>query len=193
MESLLYQGGYLTIKEVIPGNPMKDETDKFVLAPPNFEVREALKRGYLSQVMGLRESSCNTILDRAKRLIAEGDIREVVETMLFSLYAAVPPDWRIKDEAEAKRYFQMFFTMLGANPAPEFPSARGYADAVVERPQAVYVFEFKYDESSEAAITQIRDRGYADKWIGGDRPVTLIGINFNPKKRNIDIPIVEPA
>ena len=143
--------------------------------------------------MGLRESAFDTLVDRAKRQIASGDIREVVETMLFSLYAAVPPDWRIRDEAEAKRYFQLFFAMLGANPAPEFPSARGYADAVVERPDAEYVFEFKYDETSEAAIRQIRDRGYADKWIGGPRPVTLIGINFNPKKRNIDIPAVESA
>jgi hypothetical protein len=191
MESLLYQGGYITIKDVIPGDASKDETDKYILAPPNLEVREALKRGYLAQVMGLKEGAFNTILDRAKKLIATGDIRDVVETMLFSLYAAVPPDWRIKDEAEAKRYFQLFFAMLGANPAPEFPSARGYADAVVEQPSAVYVFEFKYDESSEAAIKQIRDRGYADKWIGGSRPVTLIGINFNPKKRNIDLPVIE--
>lgn len=92
MEALLYQGGYLTIKDVVRGDPKKEETDKFVLAPPNHEVRQALKRGYLSQVMGLREYSFNTLLDRAKRLIAEGDVREVVETMLFSLYAAVPPD-----------------------------------------------------------------------------------------------------
>ena len=191
MESLLYQGGYLTIKEVKRGDPTIDETDKFVLAPPNLEVREALKRGYLAQVMGLKESPFNTLVDRAKRLISSGDIAEVVETMLFSLYAQIPPDWRIKDEAEAKRYFQLFFAMLGANPAPEFPSARGYADAVVEQPSAVYVFEFKYDESSEAAIRQIRERGYADKWIGGERPVTLVGINFNPKKRNIDMPIIE--
>ena len=193
MESLLYQGGYLTIKDVKRGDPTTDETDKYVLAPPNLEVREALKRGYLSQVMGLKEGAFDTVVDRAKQLIAAGDIAEVVETMLFSLYAQIPPDWRIKDEAEAKRYFQLFFAMLGANPAPEFPSARGYADAVVERPSAVYVFEFKYDESSEAAIKQIRERGYADKWIGGPRPVTLVGINFNPKKRNIDIPIIESA
>jgi hypothetical protein len=46
---------------------------------------------------------------------------------------------------------------------------------------------------AKAAIRQIRDRGYADKWTGGPRPVTLIGINFNPRKRNIDIPAVEPA
>ena len=193
MEALLYQGGYLTIKDVKRGNPKKDEMDQYVLAPPNLEVRDALKRRYLSQAMGLKESAFNPLVDRGRRLIASGDIRDVVETMLFSLYAAVPPDWRIKDESEAKRYFLLFCAMLGANPAPEFPSVRGYADAVIETPANVFVFEFKYRKSAKAAIRQIRERGYADKWIGGKRLVTLIGINFNPKKRNIDLPIVEPA
>ncbi|MBR0057642.1 MAG: AAA family ATPase [Kiritimatiellae bacterium] len=36
------------------------------------------------------------------------------------------------------------------------------------------------------------DRGYADKWKGDKRPVTLIGVNFNPAQRNIDIPAIEP-
>ena len=197
MEALLYQGGYLTIKDVIPPPREPDgqitQSEAYLLALPNLEVRDALKRGYLSQVMGLKENTFNSLVDRARRLIASGDIRDVVETMLFSLYAAVPPDWRIKDEAEAKRYFLLFCAMLGANPAPEFPSVRGYADAVIETPANVFVFEFKYRKSAKAAIRQIRERGYADKWIGGKRPVTLIGINFNPKKRNIDIPIVEPA
>ena len=192
MEALLYQGGYLTINDVVKGEK-KDDPDCYILAPPNREVRDALKRGYLSQVMGLRERPFDALVDRAKRLIGEGDVREVVETMLFSLYAAVPPDWRIKNEAEAKRYFQLFFTMIGANPTPEFPSVRGYADAVIETPKAVCVFEFKYAKSAKAALRQIRERGYADKWIGGERPVTLVGINFNPRKRNIDMPIIESA
>ena len=196
MESLLYQGGYLTIRDVIPPPVDSDgqitQSATYVLAPPNLEVREALKRGYLSQVMGLKEGTFNTLVDAAKRQITSGDIREVAETMLFSLYAQIPPGWRIKDEAEAKRYFLLFCAMLGANPAPEFPSVRGYADAVIETPTAVYVFEFKYRKSAKAAIRQIRERDYAAKWAGGKRPVTLIGINFNPKKRNIDMPIVEP-
>ena len=191
MVSLLYQGGYLTIKDVVRGDPRKDETDRYVLAPPNLEVREALFEGYLSHALGIDETPFNALVDKAKSLVASGDIAEVVETMLFSLYAQIPPDWRIRDEAEAKRYFQLFFSMIGANPAPEFPSARGYADAVVETPSAVYVLEFEYDESAKAAIGQIRERGYADKWIGGPRPVTLVGINFNPKKRNIDMPVIE--
>ena len=199
IEALLYQSGYLTIKEVIPAPEQTSEEAErdpkmatYVLAPPNLEIRASLKRGFISQVLGMKESPFDTLLDRAKKLIATGDIREVVETMLFSLYAQVPPDWRIKGEAEAKRYFQLFFSMLGADPAPEFPSARGYADAVVETPDNIYVIEFKYRRSSRAAMKQIRDRGYADKWRDGPRPVTLVGVNFNPAKRNLDIPFIEP-
>ena len=196
MESLLYQGGYLTIKDVIP--PPRDPDGQiignasYVLAPPNLEVREALKRGYLSQVMGLKEGAFNTLVDAAKRQIASGDWKGYVCESLFRLYASIPPDWRIKDEAEAKRYFMLFASMTGANPQPEVASMFGYADAVIEMPSAVYVFEFKYRKSAKAAIRQIRERDYAAKWAGGPRPVTLIGINFNPKKRNIDMPIVEP-
>ena len=199
VEALLYQSGYLTIKDVIP--PPKQTSEEaeadpkmatYVLAPPNLEIRASLKRGFISQVLGMKETSFDTLLDRAKRLIAAGDISEVVETMLFSLYAQVPPDWQIKDEAEAKRYFQLFMSMLGADPAPEFPSARGYADAVIQRPDAVFVVEFKYNRTVEEAIKQIRDMGYAEKWRGGPRPVTLAGVNFNSAKRNIDIPLIEP-
>ena len=191
MVSLLYQGGYLTIKDVKKGDPTKDETDSYVLAPPNLEVREALFEGYLSQAMGLDEDPFNTLVDKAKRQIASGDWMGYLGESLFGLYASVPPDWQIRDEAEAKRYFQLFASMTGANPQPEVATMLGYADAVIETPNEVCVFEFKYRKSAKAAIKQIRERGYADKWIGGDRPVTLVGINFNPKKRNIDMPIIE--
>ena len=196
MASLLYQGGYLTIKKVIPpprksdGQPIGSES--YILAPPNLEVREALKSGYMSQVMGIEEETFNPLVDAARRQIASGDWKSYLYESLYGLYASVPVNWRIKDEAEAKRYFQLFAMMTGANPQPEVASIFGYADAVIETPTAVYVFEFKYRKSAKAAIRQIRDRDYAAKWAGGKRPVTLIGINFNPKKRNIDMPIVEP-
>ena len=191
MVSLLYQGGYLTIKEVKKGDPKKYETDRYILAPPNLEVREALFEGYLSQAMGLDEDPFNALVDKAKKQVASGDWTGYLRESLFGLYASVPPDWQIKDESEAKRYFLLFASMTGANPQPEVATMLGYADAVIETPKEVCVFEFKYGRSAKAAIRQIRERGYADKWIGGERPVTLVGINFNPKKRNIDMPIIE--
>ena len=191
MVSLLYQGGYLTIKEVKRGDPKKYETDRYILAPPNLEVREALFEGYLSQTMGLDEQPFNALVDKAKKQVASGDWTGYLRESLFGLYASVPPDWQIKNEAEAKRYFLLFASMTGANPQPEVATMLGYADAVIETPKDVCEFEFKYRKSAKAAIRQIRERGYADKWIGGERPVTLVGINFNPKKRNIDMPIIE--
>ena len=73
-----------------------------MLAPPNLEIRETRRRGYVSQVLQLEEDGFDALVDRTKRLMASGDLREVAETMLFGLYAAIPPDWRIRDEAEAK-------------------------------------------------------------------------------------------
>ena len=78
--------------------------------------------------------------------------------------------------------------MLGANIQAEEASAFGYADAIVETKKAVYVFEFKFNRSAKAAIRQIRERGYAAAYKADKRPVTLVGINFSAKKRNIDIP-----
>ena len=133
-----------------------------------------------------------SLVVRAQRQIRAGGLKGFLHESLFGLYAAVPPDWRIRDEAEGKRYFLLFASLTGVNPQPEVPSLLGYADAVIETPDAVYVLEFKYRRSARTAIRQIRDRGYADKWAGGARPVTIVGFNFNPRKRNIDLPIIEP-
>ena len=96
----------------------------------------------------------------------------------------------MKSEAEAKRYFQLFMKVLGAEVQSEAASAFGYADAIVETKRAVYVFEFNFNRSAQAAIRQIREKGYADAYISDKRPVTLIGINFSAKKRNIDEPLI---
>ena len=108
---------------------------------------------------------------------------------LFGLYARLPPTWRVKDEAEAKRYFLLFMRMIGANPQPEVASLRGYADAIIETRKFVWVFEFKFNKSANAAIRQIREKGYADAYKGDRRPVTLVGVNFRAAKRNIDEPV----
>ena len=49
--------------------------------------------------------------------------------------------------------------------------------------------EFKFNKSAQAAVKQIRDKGYADPYKGDRRPVTLVGVNFRAAKRNIDEPL----
>jgi len=41
------------------------------------------------------------------------------------------------------------------------------------------------DQPSKVAITQIKEKGYALPYLSDGKPITLIGINFSKKKRNI--------
>ena len=187
--SLLYQSGYLTIKKVKWFHPESDPVARhplMTLGVPNLEVRASLKSLWWKQLMKIEERDFVALVDVAKRQIAEGDVRMLVGKTLYSLYAALPPTWRVKCEADAKRYFQLFMKMLGANVQAEEASAFGYADAIVETKKAVYVFE-----TAKVAVRQIREKGYADAYKADKRLVTLIGINFSARKRNIDEPLIE--
>lgn len=191
--SLLYQSGYLTIKGVEWYYPANDPArhPRMTLGVPNMEVRESLKSLWWKQLMKIEERDFTALVDVAKSQLAEGDVDALTNETLFSLYAALPPTWRVKSEADAKRYFQLFMKMLGADVRTEQTSARGYADAIVETKKAVYVFEFKFNRSAKAAVRQVREKGYADAYKGGRRPVTIVGVNFSTKKRNIDEPLIE--
>ena len=48
------------------------------------------------------------------------------------------------------------------------------------------VVEFKYAQSADAALRQCRERNYAARFVGENRPVFYIGVNYNPKSRTID-------
>ena len=190
-KSLLYQSGYLTIKKVHWTDEGGRHVEGLTLGMPNREVRESLRSLWWKLLMKIDEEDFAALVDVAKRQLAEGDVRMLVGKTLFSLYAALPPTWRVKSEADAKRHFHLFMKMLGANVQAEESSAFGYADAIIETKKAVYVFEFKFNKCAKAAIRQMREKGYADAYRGGKRPVTLIGINFSAKKRNIDEPLIE--
>ena len=188
-KSLMYQSGYLTIKGLSKtevdgiGNP------KLILGAPNREVRGAIRDGWFDSILNVPATEFDALVDVAKRQVAAGDVRNLIGETLYRIYAKIPPEWRIKSEADVKRHFRLFMEMLGAKVAAEEGSAFGYADAIIETKKFVWVFEFKFNKSAKAAIRQIREKGYADAYRGDRRPVTLVGINFRAAKRNIDEPL----
>ena len=150
-----------------------------------------IRSGWFNGFLKVPADAFDALVDVAKRQVAAGDIRGLLYQSLFGLYAKLPPTWRVKNEAEAKRYFLLFMKMVGADPRPEVASLLGYADVIIETKKFVWVFEFKFDRSAKAAVRQIREKGYADAYKADRRPVTLVGINFRKAKRNIDEPLFE--
>ena len=188
-KSLMYQSGYLTIKGLSRTEVDEVGNPKLILGAPNHEVRGAIRSGWFSSIIKVPSTEFDALVDVAKRQVAAEDLRGLVGETLYRIYAKIPPEWKIRSEADVKRHFRLFMEMLGAKVAAEEGSAFGYADAIIETRKFVWVFEFKFNKSTKAAIRQIREKGYAAAYKGDKRPVTLVGVNFRTAKRNIDEPL----
>ena len=57
-----------------------------------------------------------------------------------------------KNERDFKTVFYLIFNLMGAFIKVEEESAIGRADAVLQLPNTIYVFELKYDGSAEEAL-----------------------------------------
>ena len=96
-------------------------------------------------------------------------------------------DYRIVGQREL--YFQnavaVIFKMLGFNVQTERPANGGRMDMVVKTQTNIYVIEFKIDKSADAALQQIKDKGYCLPFVADPRPKVLIGVNFSSETRGI--------
>ncbi len=181
LNALLYQGGYLTIAGY------DEATKSYLLRIPNDEIRETLDQGYVRECMEFTPGfTMTSLFIIAMKALNAGDTTTLFDEVVHTLFANVPCDWRLKGEAEAKRYFVMFFKLLGADISGEAPSARGKADVVMKTESAIYVMEFKFNESADAALRQIDEKGYAEPFRADGRSVVKVGVNYSSEKRNID-------
>lgn len=74
---------------------------------------------------------------------------------------------------------------MGAHIRVEEDSAIGRADAVVYLPNAIFIFEQKYDGTAEVAIQQIDDKGYLIPYSAEGKRLFKIGVNFDSDQRTI--------
>ena len=180
-EALLYQGGYLTIDRRI-------NSETGVLRIPNEEVRDSLYDGYMGQLFG-RDFELDDF-----ELAAENTARELFAdetgakfaTLLKTAFAKIPHEWLDKSEKEIKRYFLAFMVFARAEVVSEEQHSLGRPDSVVKTEKAIYIVEFKYGQSADAALAQCRERHYADAYAADGRRVVYVGVNYAPTARTID-------
>ena len=53
-------------------------------------------------------------------------------------------------------------------------------------PDAIYVFEFKYNKSAEEALAQIDERGYLVPFEHDGRRLFKVGVNFSEKTQTVE-------
>ena len=175
---LLYQSGYLTIKQYKPF------TKSYKLGYPNQEVKigmlKSLAPNYLSPV----SVDNNGLVNEFVELVYEGEIEQAM-VRLKAYLSSISNRLSKKNERDFQTVFYLIFNLMGALIKVEEDSAIGRADAVLHLPAAIYVFELKYDGSAEEALKQIDDKGYLIPYSADGKRLYKVGVNYDSTQRTI--------
>jgi len=177
LEALLFQTGYITITDY-------DEIF-YRLGFPNQEVKTSFTKYLYSELVEIRSPS---LKDKYRLLAVHLQQQKIDEfiNVVNSILAAIPYT-HISDQDESY-YHTVFYLMVsgsGVLVQTEALTSFGRIDISVEYEDKVYIIELKCNQSAEKAISQIKERKYADKYKASGRSIFLIGINFDTLERNI--------
>jgi len=185
--SMLFQTGYLTIKDIIPVGIKS----KYVLSYPNEEVKESFLKHFLSNYTAEETGIVGSkILDLVEA--AGKDDLERFFTIIKSLFASIPSHLFIKDrEAYYHSIVYMILKLLGIYIKVEEHTNKGRIDAVIETESHIYVMEYKMGTSDEA-LSQIERMKYYEKYLSSGKSIQLIGVGFDREEKNISDYKVKP-
>ena len=185
-EALLFQTGYLTILD----RKRRAGETFYRLGYPNREVRQGLNRSLLDGMVddpSRREAHSVRLYD-----LLEADDVDGLRDLFHAFYASIPHQWYTNNDiADYEGFyasvFYSYFAGLGLDVAVEESTSRGRLDMAVRFEGRVYVFEFKVVEQAGegAAMAQLREREYADKYRAPGVTVHLVGVEFSSESRNV--------
>ena len=180
---ILFQAGYLTIREYIP------EEGVYRLGFPNEEVKYSFLGNIQPILAPLEDSETGNAVWDFQEAIETGDVAQMMEK-IDALLAGVPYD-NVNEakyrERDAQVALYLIFTLLGKLVTTEVYNNKGRADLIVHTDEVIYIFELKLWSAGtpDDAIAQIKAQGYATPYQTSHKKVLLIGASFDEEKRNI--------
>ncbi len=176
--ALLFQTGYLTIKEV-------DEFGFYVLGYPNREVRESFLRHLIGGYRHTASSSSGPTVGHLTRAFLKNDMEKAV-SIINSLFKDIPNQlFEARKESYYHSLIHLAFRYLGLLIESEVNTSDGRMDAVVYTPERIFILEFKLDKSADEAVDQILSKGYAEKYRQEGKELLGVGINFDSQKKAV--------
>ena len=186
MTPLLYQSGYLTIK---------DYNSKFVcytLDIPNNEVRIGLMKSLFPLYTKASPGKWNPLLGMMSEMLEDDDVDGAIR-FLQTFLDTVPYCDNANSEGHYQQMLYIIFSLMGFYLDVEVHTAKGRVDLVLHAPQALYIIEIKLNKSAEAAMEQIELKQYDKRFALLNLPVVKVGVNFSTEARNItDWTITDP-
>jgi len=177
---LLYQTGYLTIKDY------NANFDVYILGFPNEEVKYGFLYELMPAYMPKTDIQTEFFVGHFIRDL-QADNLESFMNRLKAFFAGIPYRLNNKTEKHYQTVFYVLLKLMGQFIKVEQRSAAGRADVVITTADTVYVFEFKLSgkETAEDALKQIDDKGYLIPFTAGNKKLVKTGAEFSTKMRGL--------
>ena len=172
VEGMLYQAGYLTIKDYKYG--------LFDLGVPDEEVRQdlsALMTNLVSNRDVLWAVNLGANLMRAEWSSFFDGLAALYAGAVYGSTEGKP------HELSYARCLKFLLLGQGFRVMQEVAHAGGRTDIVADHPCGTYIFELKVNKPPKVAMSQIQRKKYAAPYRAAGKPVWAVGLSFNGKTR----------
>ena len=177
MTPLLYQSGYITIKDY------DNITENFILGIPNEEVRVGLMQSLIPNYLQSMSGANTTINEFYGAMLREGI--DGAMSVLQTFFSTVPYCNDIDHEGHWQQMLYVVFSLLGAKGDVEVHTATGRVDIAVVLWGKLYLMEIKLDKSAQEALAQINLKEYDKRFALYNLPIVKIGVSFSTTARTI--------
>ena len=185
--ALLFQAGYLTIKKI----EKLEWENVYTLGFPNREVHASFSKHLLAEYVNQPADYVDYTLSHRLRLHLE---RQELKAA-FQIFANVISSTGYDITKYTEGYFHTIMHVLmystGLATFSELQSAEGRLDTICVGQNAIYLFEFKINETAEAALKQIKKLNYAQPFLTEKKGIYLVGVNFMTADKKIKDLLVE--
>ena len=183
---LLYQSGYVTIKEYDP------ETGIYTLDIPNKEIKVGLFDNLLpNYVDGVSAERGNVAIAKMALLIGKRNMDGALH-LLQDFLGTVPYCNVTNYEGHYQQMLFIIFTLLTNYLVDvEVHTPRGRVDIVLLTKTDLYVVELKLNKSAQAAMQQINLKNYRQRFALCGLPIAKVGINFDSTQGTIEDWVIE--
>ncbi|MFH0898324.1 MAG: AAA family ATPase [bacterium] len=179
---LFYQTGYLTIKDFL----IQGSSELFMLGYPNQEVAQSVTTYLTSILANIDKSKVESVMFFIKKALVERDIALFCKS-LKTLWANIPYNLHIPREAYYHSLLQNMCNLLGIDVQSEVLTSNGRLDLIITTNIQIFIFELKFKECADMALQQIFDKRYYEKYLLKNKPITLVGLSFSFKDKNLDL------
>ena len=184
---LLYQSGYLTIKDY------EKKIDVYTLDFPNKEIEVCLFDILLPGYLGSGIDTGRVVIADISTYLEDKDMEGALQ-LLADFLATVPYCANTDYEGHYQQMLFIIFSLLTDYQVDvEVHTPNGRVDIVLLTHTDLFLLEIKLDKSAKSAMQQINLKNYHKRFALSGKPITKVGINFDSKTGNIDNWVIEKA